>query len=58
MKILELEAKEDETLVNEALRLFINLGEEISFEKIKDFIDSKIKPPEPTKVHIEQVDLN
>jgi hypothetical protein len=58
LKILELAAKEDETLVNEALRLFINLGEEISFEKIKEFIDSKIKPPEPTKVHIEQVDLN
>jgi len=55
---LELAAKEDESLVNEALRLLINLEEEVSFEKVKDFIDSKQKPAEPTDVYIEEVDIN
>jgi hypothetical protein len=58
LKILELAAKEDESLVNEALRLQINIEEEISFEKVKQFVDSKQKPPEPTAVHIEPVDIN
>jgi hypothetical protein len=58
LKILELAAKEDESLVNEALRLLINLEEDIGFEKVKQFIDSKQKPPEPTAVHIEPVDIN
>jgi hypothetical protein len=30
----------------------------MSFEKVKEFIDSKQKVPEPTDVYIEQVDLN
>jgi hypothetical protein len=58
LKILELAAKEDESLVNEALRSLINLEDEIDFEKVKQFIDSKQKPPEPTAVHIEPVDIN
>ena len=58
LKILELAAKEDESLVNEALRLLINLEEDISFEKVKRFIDSKQKPPEPTAVNVEQVNIN
>ena len=58
LKILELAAKEDESLVNESLRLLINLEEEINFEKVKQFIDSKQKPPEPTAVHIEPVNIN
>ena len=58
LKILELAAKEGESLVNEALRLLINLDEEIEFEKVKQFIDSKQKAPEPTEVHIEPVDIN
>ena len=58
LKILELAAKEDESLVNEALRLQINIEDEISFEKVKQFVDSKQKPPEPTAVHIEPVDIN
>jgi len=58
LKILELAAKEDESLVNEALRLLINLEEEISFEKVKEFVDSKQKAPEPTDVYIEPVDIN
>ena len=58
LKILELAAKEDESLVNEALRLLINLEETMSFEKVKEFIDSKQKAPEPTDVYIEPVDIN
>ncbi|KKM02917.1 hypothetical protein LCGC14_1779620 [marine sediment metagenome] len=58
LKILELAAKEDESLVNEALRLLINLEDDISFEKVKQFIDSKQKPPDPTDVYIEPVDIN
>ncbi|MCD4802754.1 MAG: IS21 family transposase [Anaerolineales bacterium] len=58
LKILELAAKEDESLVNESLRLLINLEEEINFEKVKQFIDSKQKPPEPTAIHIEPVNIN
>ncbi len=58
LKILELAAKEDESLVNEALRLLINLEDQMSFEKVKEFIDSKQKAPEPTDVYIEPVDIN
>src|SRR6056297_482289 len=58
LRILELAAKEDEYLVNEALRLLINHEEEISFEKVKEFIDSKQKPPEPTDVYVEDADIN
>ena len=58
LKILELAAKEGESLVNEALRLLINLEDQMSFERVKQFIDSRQKPPEPTHIHIEQVDLN
>jgi len=36
----------------------INLEEEISFEKVKSFVDSKQKAPEPTDVYIEPVDIN
>jgi hypothetical protein len=57
LKILELAARENESLVNEALRLLINLEETMSFEKVKEFIDSKQKAPEPTDVYIEQVDI-
>ena len=58
LRILELAAKENESLVNEALRLLINLEETMSFEKVKEFIDSKQKPPEPMDVYIESVDNN
>lgn len=58
LKILELAAKEDESLVNEALRQLINLEEDIDFEKVKQFVDSKQKAPYPTAVYIEPVDIN
>ena len=58
LKILELAAKQGESLVNEALRLQINLEETMSFEKVKEFVDSKQKAPEPTDVYIEPVNIN
>jgi Mu transposase, C-terminal domain len=58
LKILELAAKQNESLVNEALRLLINLEDTMSFEKVKEFIDSKQKAPDPTDVYIEPIDIN
>ena len=55
---MELAAKDSESLVNEALRLLINLDEVIGFEKVKQLIDSKQKTPEPTDVYIEPVNIN
>jgi hypothetical protein len=57
LKILELAAKDSESLVNEALRLLISLEKEISFDIVKQFIDSKQKTPDPTEVTIESVDI-
>jgi hypothetical protein len=57
LKILELAAREDESLVNEALRLLINLDEAVSFEKVKEYIDSNQKAPAPTAIYIEPVDI-
>lgn len=58
LKILELAAKDSESLVNEALRLLINLDEEIRFDIVKQFIDSKQKTPDPTEVTIEPVNIH
>lgn len=58
LKILELAAKEDESLVNEALRYLINLEEEIDFDKVKQFVESRQKVPAPTDVTVEPVDIN
>lgn len=58
LKILELAAREDQTLVNEALRMFIDLDVPIDFDLIRQFVDSKMKPPELTQVEVEPVDLN
>lgn len=58
LKILELAAKEDESLVNEALRMFIDLDVDIDYALIKQFVESRMKPPKPTQVHIGPVDLN
>jgi hypothetical protein len=52
LKILELAARNSESLVNEALRLLINL------EEVKAFIDSKQRAPAPTEVTIESVDIH
>ena len=53
LKILELAAKEGESVVNEALRYQINTEDMISFEEIKKFIETEQKPAEPKEVYIE-----
>jgi len=57
LKILELAAKNNETLVHEILRHLINQDEELSFKAVKEIVDSKQQPPLPTQVNIEQIDL-
>jgi hypothetical protein len=58
LKILELAARENESLVNEALRMFINLEVVMDSDIVRQFIDSRTKPPDVTEVHVEAVDLN
>jgi len=57
LKILELAAKESESLVNDALRWLIHLEEEISFTNVKQVVDSKQQALDPTDVYIESVDI-
>jgi len=57
LKILEVAAKESESLVNEALRWLIHLEEEISFTNVKQVVDSKQQALDPTDVYIESVDI-
>ena len=42
---------------NVRLRLLINLDEAVSFEKVKEYIDSNQKAPAPTAIYIEPVDI-
>lgn len=58
LKILELAAKQGESLVNEALRVLIHQEDAMSFKTVEALVNSKQKPPEPTQVYIEPVDLN
>ena len=58
LRILELAAKDSESLVNEALRFLINLETPIRFETVKQFIGSMQNAPEPTEVTIEPVDIH
>ncbi|WP_418287778.1 IS21 family transposase [Limihaloglobus sulfuriphilus] len=53
LKILELAAKEGESLVNEALRFQINTDENINFEVVREFVEAGTRPPDPTVVCIE-----
>jgi hypothetical protein len=57
LKILELAAKDNETLVNESLRFLINQGNEIRFEIVQTMVKSQLEPPAVTDVEVEQVDL-
>ena len=56
-KILELAARENETLVHEILRYLINQEKELSFEAVRQIVKSRQKPPPPTQVNIDQIDL-
>lgn len=58
LKILELAAMENESLVNDALRMFINSEVELDAEIVKQFIESKTKPPQATEVYIEEPDIH
>jgi DNA polymerase III delta prime subunit len=58
LKILELAARENESLVNDALRMLINLEVVMDADIVKQFVDSRTKPPDVTEVHVEVVDLN
>jgi len=57
LKILELAAKESETLVNESLRFLVNHGNEIDSEIVKAMVESGLQTPAVTDVEVEQVDL-
>ncbi len=57
LKILELAAKDNETLVNESLRFLINQGNDIRFEIVQTMVKSQLEPPAVTDVEVEQVDL-
>jgi hypothetical protein len=58
LKILELAAKESETLVNESLRFLLNHGNEIDSEIVKAMVKSGLQGPAVTDVEVEQVDLS
>ena len=57
LKLLELAAKESETIVNEALRFFLNQGIPVTFEAVEAKVQSTQQPPPLTQVHVEPVDL-
>ena len=57
LKILELAAKESQSIVNECLRFFINNGNEVSFEIVEAMVKSHLQPPAITDLTIDQVDL-
>jgi len=57
LKILELAAKQSETLVNESLRFLVNHGNQIDSHVVKAMVQSGLKPPAVTDVEVEQVDL-
>ena len=57
LRILELTAKDNETLVHEILHYLINQEMELSFEAVQQIVKSRQKPPPPTQVNIDQIDL-
>jgi hypothetical protein len=57
LKILELAAKESQSLVNECLRFLIKNGNEVYFEVVEAMVKSHLQPPAITDLTIDQVDL-
>jgi hypothetical protein len=57
LKILELAAKESQTVVNESLRFLIHHGNEIHFEIVEAMVTSRLQPPPITEIEVDQVDL-
>jgi len=58
LKILKLAAKKSETLVNESLRFLVQRGDEIDSKTVEAMVESDLRPPAVTDVHVEQVDLS
>jgi len=58
LKILKLAAKKSETLVNESLRFLVRRGDVIDYKTVEAMVESGLRPPEVTDVHVEQVDLS
>jgi hypothetical protein len=57
LKLLELAAKESETVVNETLRFFLHRGIPLTFEAVEAKVRSCLQPPSVTSVHVEPADL-
>jgi hypothetical protein len=57
LKVLELAARNNETIVNEILRLFLGAGMAMTFEAVEAKVLSRQQPPPVTQVHVEEVDL-
>jgi len=58
LKILELAAKDNETVVNDILRFLNNQADEIDFEIVQRMVKSRRHLPSITEVNIQQVDLS
>lgn len=58
LNILYLAARENETVVDDALRVFIDDGIRISDEKVQSMIETGLDVPPITDVHIAAVDLH
>ena len=58
LKILKLAAKKSQTLVNESLRFLVHRGDDIDSETVEAMVESGLRPPAVTDVHVEQVDLS
>jgi hypothetical protein len=58
LKILELAAKDSETVVNDVLRFLNNQADEIDFEIVQRMVKSRRHLPSITEVNIQQVDLS
>jgi Mu transposase, C-terminal domain len=57
LKLLELAAHENETLVNETLRFFIRQAGPIDVRVVEERVKARLRPPAVTEVEIAPVDL-
>jgi hypothetical protein len=57
LKLLELAAQENETLVNETLRFFISQASPIDVGVVAERVKARLRPPAVTEIEIAPVDL-
>jgi hypothetical protein len=57
LKILQLAAKDSETLVNESLHFLINRTDQIDYEQVEAIVESGLRPSAVTDVQVDNVDL-